>query len=257
MPSKADRRFTLQDRTALVTGASRGIGRSIALAFAEAGATVAVCARSAEACQEVVDEIGSSGGEEFAVPANVGRNGEADRVVEQVMATAGRLDVLVNNAATNPQFGPLLDAEESAIDKILDLNVKTPIRLIRAAYASWMQEHGGSVINMASVAGIKPDALTGAYNASKAALISVTKTLARELAPAGVRVNAIAPGLVDTKFASVLISTDAIHEHILGQTALGRHAQPDEIAGAALFLASDAASFVTGTVLVVDGGWTI
>ncbi|MBV8301728.1 MAG: SDR family oxidoreductase [Candidatus Dormibacteraeota bacterium] len=257
MAGQSDRRFTLQGRTALVTGASRGIGRSIALAFAEAGATVAVCARSANACQEVAAEIGSNGGQAFAVPANVGHNGDADRVVHEVVSRAGRLDVLVNNAATNPQFGPLLDAEESAIEKILNLNVKAPIRLIRAAYAAWMQEHGGSVINMASVAGIKPEALTGAYNASKAALISVTKTLARELAPAGVRVNAIAPGLVDTKFAAVLISTDAIHEHILGQTALGRHAQPDEIAGAALYLASDAASYVTGTVLVVDGGWTI
>ena len=257
MPDQVERHFTLQDRTALVTGASRGIGRAIALAFADAGATVAVCARSAEGCQEVADEIVKDGGRAFAVPANIGRNGEADRVVEQVMTNAGRLDVLVINAATNPQFGPLLDAEEAAIDKILDLNVKAPIRLIRAAYAAWMQDHGGSVINMASVAGIKPEALTGAYNASKAALISVTKTLARELAPAGVRVNAIAPGLVDTKFAAVLISTDAIHEHILGQTALGRHAQPDEIAGAALYLASDAASYVTGTVLVVDGGWTI
>jgi NAD(P)-dependent dehydrogenase (short-subunit alcohol dehydrogenase family) len=249
--------LTLQGRTALVTGASRGIGRAIALAFAQAGASVGVCARRAEGCQAVAAEIAETGGTAFALPAHVGHREEGEAVVKALMEATGHLDILVNNAATNPQFGPLLDADEGAIDKIFDLNVKAPIRMTRAACDAWMREHGGSVINMASVAGITPEPLAGAYNASKAALISVTKTLAKELAPHGVRVNAIAPGLVETRFAQVLIETERIHEHIIGRTALGRHAQPEEIAGAALYLASDAASYVTGSVLVVDGGWTI
>jgi NAD(P)-dependent dehydrogenase (short-subunit alcohol dehydrogenase family) len=173
------------------------------------------------------------------------------------MEQFGRLDILVNNAATNPQFGPLLDAEIALVVKIFETNVVAALRMTRLAVDAWMRDNGGSVINMASVAGIKPEPLTGAYNMSKAALINLTKTLARELGPQGVRVNAIAPGLVETKFASILVETEAIHDHIVGQTAIGRHAQPDEIAGAALYLASDAASFVTGSVLVVDGGWTV
>ena len=249
-------RFSLRGRTALVTGGSRGIGLAIASGLAEAGATIAVTARNADACEAAAQAIKDAGGDAFAVSGHVGRAEECDAVVSGVMERTGRIDVLVNNAATNPQFGPLLDAEESAIQKILDVNVLAPIRLTRLVCNAWMREHGGSVINMASVAGIRPEALTGAYNASKAALISVTRTLSRELGQFGVRVNAIAPGLVETSFARVLVETAAIHDRIVGHTALGRHAQPDEIAGAAVFLASDAASFVTGSVLVVDGGWT-
>ena len=256
MSATTAERFSLAGRTALVTGASRGIGQAIATAYAQAGALVAVCSRSLEACQEVVAAIAAEGGEAFAVAGNVSRAEECDAVVAAVMERAGRLDVLVNNAATNPQFGPLLDADESAIDKIFAVNVNAPIRMTRLVCDAWMRGNGGSIVNMASVAGIQPEPLTGAYNASKAALISVTRTLAQELGPAGVRVNAIAPGLVETRFARVLVETPQIHDHIVGQTALGRHAQPDEIAGAALFLASDASSFVTGSVLVVDGGWT-
>jgi dehydrogenase/reductase SDR family member 4 len=249
-------RFSLNGRCALVTGASRGIGAEIAKLLAEAGALVAVCSRRLDACESVVDGILQSGGEAFAAAGNVSSADDCAAIVDTVMRRAGRLDILVNNAGTNPQFGPLVDADESAIDKILEVNVKAPLRLTRLATAEWMRDHGGSVINMASVAGIKPEALTGAYNASKAALISLTKTLARELGSSGIRVNAIAPGLVETKFARVLIETETIRDHIVGQTALGRHAQPSEIAGAALFLACDASSYVTGSVLVVDGGWT-
>jgi NAD(P)-dependent dehydrogenase (short-subunit alcohol dehydrogenase family) len=250
------KRFSLEGRTALITGASRGIGRAITEAFAEAGAAVAVNARHEEACEEVAAALRDRGGTAFAAAGHVGDPAGCETVVQRVMQEAGRLDVLVNNAGTNPQFGPLLDADEGAIQKIWDVNVMAPLRLTRAAANAWMREHGGSVINMASVAGIKPEALTGAYNASKAALISITRTLSRELGPLGIRVNAIAPGLVETRLARVLVETPEIHEHIVGQSALRRHAVPDEIAGAALFLASEASSFVTGSVLVVDGGWT-
>jgi len=254
--SAADR-FSLQGRTALISGGTRGIGRAIAEAFADAGATVAISARHADACEEAAAELTAKGATAFAVPGHVGDNSACEAVVAAVMERAGRLDVVVNNAGTNPQFGPILDADEGAIDKIWQVNVMGPLRLTRFAVNSWMREHGGSVINMASVAGIKPEALTGAYNASKAALISLTKTLARELGPVGIRVNAIAPGLVETRLARYLVETPEIHDHIVGQTAIGRHAVPDEIAGAALFLASDASTFVTGSVLVVDGGWTV
>jgi dehydrogenase/reductase SDR family protein 4 len=250
-------RFSLAGRTALVTGSSRGIGRAIALLFATAGATVAVNARHAEACDDVVDEITKSGGSAIAVPGHVGSAEGCEAIVDAVIARTGRLDVLVNNAGTNPQFGPLIDADEGAVNRIWEINVLGPIRLTRYAVHAWMRDHGGSVINMASVAGIKPEAMTGAYNASKAALISVTRTLSRELGSSNIRVNAIAPGLVETRLAKVLVETPQIHDHIVGQTALGRHAEPDEIAGAALFLASDASTFVTGSVLTVDGGWTV
>jgi dehydrogenase/reductase SDR family protein 4 len=250
-------RFGLDGRVALVTGGTRGIGLAIATALAEAGATVAVNARHADACAEAVGQIATAGGNAIAVPGHVGDPALCASIVSEVMRQTGRLDILVNNAATNPQFGPILDADEGAINKIWEVNVMGPTRLTRHAVAAWMREHGGSVINMASVAGIKPEPLTGAYNASKAALIALTRTLARELGPMGIRVNAIAPGLVETRLARYLVDTTEIHDHIVGQTALGRHALPDEIAGAALFLASDAASYVTGSVLVVDGGWSI
>jgi dehydrogenase/reductase SDR family protein 4 len=248
--------FSLEDRVALITGGTRGIGRAIAGAFADAGAVVALCARHADACEAAAHEITEAGGRALAVPGHVGDADSCQSMVDAVICEAGRLDVLVNNAGTNPQFGPLLDADEGAIQKIWEVNVMGPLRLTRAAVSAWMRDHGGSVINMASVAGLRSEPMSGAYNASKAALISITRTLARELGPAGVRVNAIAPGLVETRLARVLVETPEIHEHIVGQSALGRHAVPSEIAGAALYLASDASSFVTGSVMVVDGGWT-
>ncbi|HEX6537706.1 MAG TPA: SDR family oxidoreductase [Candidatus Dormibacteraeota bacterium] len=249
-------RFDLRGRTALVTGGSRGIGFAVASALGEAGARVAVMARDAGAGEAAAQAMRDAGRDALSVAGHVGRAEDGERAITTVMERFGSIDVLVNNAATNPQFGPLLDADEALIHKIYDTNVIAPLRLIRLAVDAWMRAHGGSVINMASVAGIKPEPLTGAYNMSKSALISLTRTLARELGPVGVRVNAIAPGLVETKFAAVLVETESIHDHIVGQTALGRHAQPDEIAGAVLYLASDASAFVTGSVLVVDGGWT-
>jgi dehydrogenase/reductase SDR family member 4 len=249
-------RFSLSGRCALITGGSRGIGRAVALAMAAAGAKVAVCARHLDACEAVAAEITARGGQAIAIAGNVGRAEDAVAIIDRAVGGLGALDILVNNAATNPHFGPLVDAEDAAVDRIFQVNVQGPLRLVSAAVRAWMGEHGGSIINMASVGGVSPEPMIGAYNASKAALINLTRTLARELGASGIRVNAIAPGLVETDFARVLIETPAIHDHIVGQTALHRHGQPDEVAGAAVFLAGEAASYITGSVLVVDGGWT-
>jgi dehydrogenase/reductase SDR family member 4 len=249
-------RFSLSGRCALITGGSRGIGRAVALAMAAAGAKVAVCARHLDACEAVAAEIIARGGQAIAIAGNVGRAEDAAAIIDGAVGGLGALDILVNNAATNPHFGPLVDAEDAAVDRIFQVNVQGPLRLVGAAVRAWMGEHGGSIINMASVGGISPEPMIGAYNASKAALINLTRTLAQELGASGIRVNAIAPGLVETDFARVLIETPAIHHQIVGQTALHRHGQPDEVAGAAVFLAGEAASYITGSVLVVDGGWT-
>jgi NAD(P)-dependent dehydrogenase (short-subunit alcohol dehydrogenase family) len=249
-------RFSLSGRCALITGGSRGIGRAVALAMAAAGAKVAVCARHLDACEAVAAEITARGGQAIAIAGNVGRAEDAVAIIDGAVDGLGALDILVNNAATNPHFGPLVDAEDAAVDRIFQVNVQGPLRLVGAAVRAWMGEHGGSIINMASVGGISPEPMIGAYNASKAALINLTRTLAHELGASGIRVNAIAPGLVETDFARVLIETPGIHDQIVGQTALHRHGQPDEVAGAAVFLAGDAASYITGSVLVVDGGWT-
>jgi NAD(P)-dependent dehydrogenase (short-subunit alcohol dehydrogenase family) len=247
-------RFSLAGRAALVTGGSRGIGRSVCLALADAGARVAVSSRKQPACAALVAEIEERGGEAMAAPGNAGSPEDAVRIVAEVMARWGRLDVLVNNAVTNPEFGPILSNSQAAIDKSFQVNVMGPLNFTREAVRAWMGEHGGSVVNMASIAGLSPDPGMGAYAATKAAVISLTRSLARDLGPQGVRVNAVAPGVVRTDFARVLIETPEIHDRILERSALGRVAEPDEIAGPVLWLASDAASYVTGAVILVDGG---
>jgi dehydrogenase/reductase SDR family member 4 len=247
-------RFSLAGRVALVTGGSRGIGRAVSLALADAGARVAVSSRKRDACAAVVAEIEERGGEAMSAPGHAGRAEDVARVVGEVMERWGRLDVLVNNAATNPEFGPLLSHSEGAVDKTFEVNLKGPLNFTREAVQAWMGEHGGSVVNLASIAGLSPDQGMGAYSASKAALISVTRSLARDLGPQGVRVNAIAPGVVRTDLARMLVETPEIRDRILERSALGRIAEPDEIAGPVLWLASDAASYVTGAVILVDGG---
>jgi NAD(P)-dependent dehydrogenase (short-subunit alcohol dehydrogenase family) len=250
--------FSLQDRVAVITGASRGIGEAIALRLAGAGAAVVLAARKPEGLAAVAARISDAGGRALAVATNVGRPAEVAALVARAVETFGKVDVLVNNAATNPYFGPLLDAPEAAWDKTFEVNVKGYFGAIRAV-AAHLQARGapGSIVNVASIAGLRAAPLQGVYGMTKAAIISMTRTLAQELGPLGIRVNAIAPGLVETRFAAAIVENEALRERVVSRTALGRHAQPDELAGAALYLASDASAYATGQVLVVDGGATI
>jgi len=248
----------LSGKVALVTGASRGIGEAIARAMAREGARVVLTARKPDALEAVAQGIRDHGGEALAVASHAGKAEDNEQLVARAVAHFGQLDVLVNNAGTNPWFGSSLEIDWGAWDKTFDVNLRGPYRLCRLV-ARHLVDRGapGSLINVSSVAGIVGTPLQVAYGATKAALLSMTKTLAIELGTDRIRVNAIAPGLVETRLASALLDDDDARGEILARTAERRHAQPGEIAGAAVFLASDEASYVTGSTLVVDGGWTI
>ncbi len=248
--------FSLTGKRAIVTGGSRGIGRAIALAFADAGADVALVSRKLESLQVVAKEIADRTPQRaLPIACHMGKAAEIDRMVEQVLAEWGSIDILVNNAGTNPVMSPLVDMDEAAWDKIMEVNLKGPyLASARVARAMSERGEGGKIINISSVGGLDPSPMLGAYSISKAALIALTRVLAKECGPARICVNAIAPGLIETHFAAALISNPAIHQTVIRQTPLGRHGQPDEITGAALFLASSASDFMTGQVVVVDGG---
>lgn len=248
----------LQDKVAIVTGASRGIGEAIARAYARAGAKVVLCARKQEGLDLVAESIRSDGGEALAQACHTGDPEACEALVAKAVATYGRVDVLVNNAATNPHFGPMLTVEWPAWDKTFEVNVKGYFTLARAVANHLVERNApGSIVQIASVVGTMAAPMQGVYGMTKAAVISMTKTLAAELGGVGIRVNAIAPGIVETRFAQALTSNDDLREMILERTALGRVGRPEDVAGAALLLASDASSYVTGAVWVVDAGWTI
>jgi NAD(P)-dependent dehydrogenase (short-subunit alcohol dehydrogenase family) len=244
----------LEGKVAIVTGASRGIGEAIARAFVASGARVVIAARKPEGLGTVASSLGEAA---HAVAAHTGREDECVRLVAESVAKFGRVDVLVNNAATNPYFGPMLDIDNAAWDKTFEVNLKGYFWMAREVARHLRgRDAAGSIVNVASVAGIEAAPLQGVYGMTKAGIISMTKTLAFELASSKIRVNAVAPGLVHTRFASALTENDAILGEVLKKTPLGRYAEPEEIAGAALYLASDASSYVTGHTLAVDGGMT-
>ena len=238
----------LDGRVALITGASRGIGLAIAQEMGRSGARVMLSSRKADALEAAVATVD---GEAAWTVANAGDPDDAAACVAATVERFGSVDILVNNAATNPYMGHTIDIDRPRLDKTISVNWAGPLMWTQLAWKSWMQEHGGSVLNIASVGGLSVETSIGAYNATKAALLHLTRTLAAELAP-GVRVNAIAPGLVKTDMARALWEP---HEAAMaGVMPLGRLGEPADIANAATFLASDKASWITGSTLVVDGG---
>lgn len=247
----------LNDKVAIVTGASRGIGASIARTFAGAGAKVVLASRKREGLDAVVKEITDAGGEATAIAAHMGQEDAIRGLVEQAVATYGKVDVLVNNAATNPYFGPMMNIEAGAWDKTFEVNVKGYFMATREVVRHIQARKGtGAIVNVASVAAFMAMPLQGVYAMTKAAVASMTKTLSVELGP-DVRVNAICPGLIETKFASALTSNDTILKTVLDRTSLKRVGQPEDIAGIALLLASDAGAYFTGAIVTVDGGWSL
>lgn len=246
--------FDLSGKVALVTGASRGIGESIARSYAKAGAKVVLCSRKQPPLDEVAESIEAEGGEALAVAGHTGDAEAVEGVVRRAVETFGGIDIVVNNAATNPHFGPMLMAEDSHWDKTLDVNVKGYFRVIKACHEALKARGGGRVINVASIAGTTPQPGMGVYCVSKAAVIMMTKQLAVELATDSITCNAIAPGFVKTRFSSAIWGSEAINDAVLGNIPLGRMANPDEIAALALYLASDQSAFMTGSVLLCDGG---
>lgn len=243
--------FRLDGKSVLVTGGTRGIGRAIAEACANAGAAIGVVARKPDELAETEAALRAIGSDVVTITGSVGDPAVADDAVTTMIGKLGSCDIVINNAAINPAFGPLMEADLGAVAKILDANIVGPLRFVRAAWHQWMSEHGGVVLNVVSVGGMRAGPFIGAYNVSKAALIHLTRQLAQELAPK-VRVNAIAPALVKTDMARALWEPN--EDAMARSHALGRLGVPDDIAAGALYLCSDAAAWLTGEVLVVDGG---
>jgi dehydrogenase/reductase SDR family member 4 len=250
----AGSRFDLSGRIALVTGASRGIGSAIAEALAEQGAKVVLSSRKQEGVDAEAARINERwSGSAEGVAAHAGRQEDLERLVTTVMERHGRIDILVNNAATNPYFGPLMNMDMPAWDKTFEVNLRGVFFLTKLVYDASMERNGGAVVNIASVGGLRPGFGLGAYNVTKAGVIMLTRQLAKEIG-GKVRVNAIAPGLIKTRFAEALWGNEEILKRVVESNPTGRIGTPDEIVGAVVFLVSDAASYVNGEVIVIDGG---
>jgi NAD(P)-dependent dehydrogenase (short-subunit alcohol dehydrogenase family) len=247
--------FQLSERVAIVTGASRGLGAAIAEGLAEHGARVVLSSRKQADLEAEAALIERRFGEGRAIPiaAHAGREPDLRHLVEETLRRAGRIDILVNNAGTNPYFGPLIDADLGVWDKTFEVNLRGYFILTQLVVQAWMGEHGGAILNVASTGGLRPSPLLGIYDITKAGVIMLTRQLAKELG-GKVRVNCLAPGLFRTRFAQALWGNPEILERVLQANPMGRIGEPPEITGAAVFLVSDAAAYVNGQVLVLDGG---
>jgi NAD(P)-dependent dehydrogenase (short-subunit alcohol dehydrogenase family) len=248
--------FQLDGKVALVTGASKGIGEAIARGLAEFGASVVVSSRKQEAVEAVAETFKSDGLEAVAIAANMSSMEDIHGLVDKTVETYGGLDIIINNAAVNPVFGPIQNTDERAFDKIIDVNLKGPFELCKKAYPVLKQRGGGSIIHISSIGGLRPEAGIGIYSVSKAAIINLTQAMAQDWGGDNIRANAICPGLVKTKFSEALWNNDEIFDRFLKHIPLGRAGNPDDIAGLAVFLASDAAAYCSGGAYLVDGGYS-
>jgi NAD(P)-dependent dehydrogenase (short-subunit alcohol dehydrogenase family) len=249
--------FDLTGRVALITGSSRGIGRAIAERMAEAGAKVVVSSRKLDACEEVVAAIKKAGGEATAIACNISYKEELASLVSRTREKYGKIDILVCNAAVNPHFGPTQEIPDTAFQKVIDCNIRSNHWLCQLAIPDMAERKDGAVLIVSSIGGLKGSMSLGTYGLSKAADMALARNLAVEWGPKNVRVNCIAPGLVRTDFAKALWENPQIYEQTVTRYPLRRIGEPDEIAGTAIFLASQAGSFITGQTIVVDGGATI
>ncbi len=249
--------FELTGKVAVITGSTKGIGHAIAVRMAQAGAKVVVSSRKAEKCSEVADAITATGAEAIAIPCNIGHKDQLQALVDQTIEAFGRIDILVCNAAVNPQFGPIAEMSDETFEMILRRNIHSNLWLCNMAIPGMAARNDGAIIIISSIAGYRGDAVVGAYAISKAADFQLARNLAVEWGHQNIRVNAIAPGLIRTDFARALWTDPVTRERVERMTPLGRLGEPDDIAGAAIFLASPAGCFVTGQVLVVDGGVTV
>jgi NAD(P)-dependent dehydrogenase (short-subunit alcohol dehydrogenase family) len=250
--------FSLAGKTALVSGASRGIGEAIAMALSEAGAYVIVSSRKLADCEEVAKKIIAAGGKAEAVACNVGKLDDIQKAYAYLKDQHdGKLDILINNAAANPYFGHVLDTDLAAYEKTVDVNIRGFFFMSVEAGRLMKARGGGVIINTASVNALQPGAGQGIYSITKAAVVNMTKTFAKECGNFGIRCNAILPGLTNTKFAGALFTHDDIYNAAIANIPMGRHAEPNEMAGTVLYLASDASSYTNGECIVVDGGLTI